>query len=118
MHPEEEVAFDLFLGLVEQLIRGERVKVGQEVVQIRFDLSDGLAILAEDCWLKLDDAQTQLIPIRTIQAEQQDEPQKDESFVLAHQLLLNYSVFIQVAVEVLTGGFDVVVGGREKGKVW
>ncbi len=76
MQPEEEVAFDLFLSLVEQLIRGERVEVGQEVTEIRLESGNRVAVLAEESWLKLDDPQAELTSVCAIEVKRHDVPQK------------------------------------------
>lgn len=109
MQPEEEVALDLFLGLVEQLIRSQSVKVGQEVTEIRQKSANGLVIFAEESWLKLDYLQTELTPICAIEAKRHDVPQKNHSLILPHKHLVNHSIPEEVTIEELARGLDVAL---------
>lgn len=58
MHSKEKVTFDLFLSLVEHLIRGKRIEMSKKVTEILLYLCDCLAVLTEDRLLKFDDAKT------------------------------------------------------------
>lgn len=109
MQPEEEIAFDFILSLVEQLIRGKRVKVGQEVAQIRLESGNGVTALAEEGWLELDDPQAELIPVRTIEAKSHDVPQKDHSLGFSHKFLIDHSAPEKVGIEELARGLDVAL---------